>query len=81
VLRWTVPGTVLRDVIALRQLYLSAKPSHMGVDVDGLAYPLHHPTAYGCESRAQSPLSDTSLLYLVTKLLLMEPLPKLAHTL
>jgi hypothetical protein len=27
-------------------LYLMAKPSHMGVDVDGLAYPLHHPTVH-----------------------------------
>jgi hypothetical protein len=25
--------------------YLVAKPSHTGVDVDGLAGPLHHPTA------------------------------------
>jgi hypothetical protein len=29
----------------MKRLYLSAKPSHMGVDVDGLAYSLHWPTA------------------------------------
>jgi hypothetical protein len=29
-------------------LYLAAKPSHLGVDVDGLSCLLHCPTAYGC---------------------------------
>jgi hypothetical protein len=29
-------------------LYLVAKPSHVGVDADGISYPLHHPTTYGC---------------------------------
>jgi hypothetical protein len=37
---------VLRDVASLCWLYLAAKPPHVGVDVDGLAYPLHHPMAY-----------------------------------
>jgi hypothetical protein len=32
-------------------LWLTAKPSHMGVDVDKLAYPLCCPTAYGCQMR------------------------------
>jgi hypothetical protein len=32
-------------------LYLAAKPAHVGVDVDGLAYPLHHPTACGRQTR------------------------------
>jgi hypothetical protein len=27
-------------------LYLVAKPSHVGVDVDGLAYSLHCPTVF-----------------------------------
>jgi hypothetical protein len=27
-------------------LYLAAKPSHVGANVDGLACSLHHPTAY-----------------------------------
>jgi hypothetical protein len=32
-------------------LYLVAKPSHVGVDVDGLACSLHHPTACGWQTR------------------------------
>jgi hypothetical protein len=36
-----IPG----DVASWHRLYLVAKPSHMGVNVNGLAYPLHHPTA------------------------------------
>jgi hypothetical protein len=32
-------------------LYLAAKPAHVGVDVDGLAYPLHRPTVYSCQTR------------------------------
>jgi hypothetical protein len=28
-------------------LYLNAKPSHIGVDVDRLAWYLHYPTDYG----------------------------------
>jgi hypothetical protein len=27
--------------------YLVAKPSHVRIDVDGLSYSLHHPTACG----------------------------------
>jgi hypothetical protein len=27
--------------------YLVAKPSHVGTNVDGLAYLLHHPMVYG----------------------------------
>jgi hypothetical protein len=38
-LRWMMSGTVLGDVVASRWLYLAATPSHVGVDVDGLAYP------------------------------------------
>jgi hypothetical protein len=32
-------GMALRDIVSLCQLYLAAKPSHVGVDVDGLACP------------------------------------------
>jgi hypothetical protein len=32
-------------------LYLAAKPSHVGVDVDGLACPLHCPTACSRQTR------------------------------
>jgi hypothetical protein len=34
-------------------LYLAAKPAHMGVDVEGLAYLLHHPIACDCQTRGQ----------------------------
>jgi hypothetical protein len=40
-----MPEMVLGDVILLWRLYLAAKPSHMGIDVDGLACLLHHPTS------------------------------------
>jgi hypothetical protein len=40
-------------------LYLVAKPSNVGVDVDGLAYPLHRPLFHSCQMRGQSlPLGD-----------------------
>jgi hypothetical protein len=42
-------------------LYLTAKPSHMGVDVDGLAYPLHRPMVCDHQTRGQSFLSDAAL--------------------
>jgi hypothetical protein len=61
--------------------YLAANPSHVGVDMDGLVCPLHCPTAYGCQPKAQSLLSDTALLYLVINLLLRVSLPKRARTL
>jgi hypothetical protein len=32
-------------------LYLAAKPPHMGVDGDGLAYPLHCPTTCSRQTR------------------------------
>jgi hypothetical protein len=41
-----MPGMVLGDIASRRRLYLAAKPSHAGVDVDGKAYPLHHPMVY-----------------------------------
>jgi hypothetical protein len=42
-------------------LYLAAKPSHVGVDVDELACPLHHPTACSCQMRGQGLLRGTIL--------------------
>jgi hypothetical protein len=39
-----MPKIVLGDVASRYWLYLVAKPSHMGVNVYGLAYPLHRPT-------------------------------------
>jgi hypothetical protein len=32
-------------------IYLVAKPSHMGVDVDGLGCPLHCPMVHSCQTR------------------------------
>jgi hypothetical protein len=35
----------------MKQLYLASKLSHVGVDVDELAYPLHQPIARSCLAR------------------------------
>jgi hypothetical protein len=56
-------GTVLRDVVSRHWLYLAAKPSHMGVDVDGLACPMHRPTVYSFQTRGQSCLLGAVLSY------------------
>jgi hypothetical protein len=56
-----MPGTILGDAVVLCLLYLAAKPSHMGVNVDGLVCPLHRPTAYNCQLRGQSFLSCAAL--------------------
>jgi hypothetical protein len=61
-LRWMMPMTVLGDVIVLHWLYMAAKSSHVGVDVDGLACPLHHPTACSCQTRGQSFLSHHAIV-------------------
>jgi hypothetical protein len=41
--------------VALWGLFLVAKPSHMGAEVDGLAYTLHRPTVHSCQPRGQDP--------------------------
>jgi hypothetical protein len=38
-----MPGMALGDIASWHRLYLAAKPSHVGVDVDRLAHPLHRP--------------------------------------
>jgi hypothetical protein len=43
------------------RLYLAAKPSHVGVDVDGLAYPLHHLVVYRRQMKGESFLSDAAM--------------------
>jgi hypothetical protein len=35
---------ILGDVVAWHRLHLAAKPSNVGVNVDGLSCPLHYPT-------------------------------------
>jgi hypothetical protein len=42
-------------------LYLAAKPSHVGVNVDGLAYPLHRPMACNRQTRGQGLLPGVIL--------------------
>jgi hypothetical protein len=61
-----MPGLALGDVAALRWLYLPAKPSHVSVDVDGIVYPLHHPTVYDHQMRGQSFLLGDSLSHCAT---------------
>jgi hypothetical protein len=51
----------LRDVTLWCWFYMAAKPSHIGVDVDGLACPLHRPTACNRPMRGQGLLSGTAL--------------------
>jgi hypothetical protein len=34
-------------------LYMVVNPSHMGADVDGVAYFLHRPMVYNCQMRGQ----------------------------
>jgi hypothetical protein len=60
-LRWMMPEMILREVVMWRQLYLAAKPSDVGVHVDGLAYPLHRRIACGCQTRGHSFLSVAAL--------------------
>jgi hypothetical protein len=44
------PGRFL-VLSCLAMLYLVSRPSHVGADVDGLAYSLHYPTACGSPTR------------------------------
>jgi hypothetical protein len=50
-----------QDVTLWRRLYLAVKPSHVGVDVDGLACPLHSPMIYNRQTRRQGFLSGVVL--------------------
>jgi hypothetical protein len=47
----------------MKRLYLPAKPSHIGIDVDGLAYPLHRPMARSWQMRGQGLLPGVVLSY------------------
>jgi hypothetical protein len=67
---------VLGEVARWCRLFLVAKPSHMGVDIDGLSCSLHRPTTCVYQTRAQSSWFKTILPYLAAMLLLREPLPK-----
>jgi hypothetical protein len=61
-----MPRTVLGDVTSWHRLYLAAKPSNMGVDVDGLACTPHRPTACNCQMRGQIFLSGAALSHHAT---------------
>jgi hypothetical protein len=37
----------------VKWLYFLPKPSHVGINVDGLAYPLHRPMAHSYQTRGQ----------------------------
>jgi hypothetical protein len=56
-----MPGMILGDVASRCCLYLTAKPSHVGVDVNRLACPLHRPMFCGRQTRGQGFLSGTAL--------------------
>jgi hypothetical protein len=55
-----MPEMVLRDVASRRGFYLAAKRFYVGVDVDGLACPLHHPMT-SRQTRGQDLLSGVVL--------------------
>jgi hypothetical protein len=46
-------GQVPGDIASWHQLYLVAKPFHVGVNMDGLACPLHYPTFCSYQTREQ----------------------------
>jgi hypothetical protein len=54
-------GMAFGDVTSWRRLYLVARSSHVVVNVDRLACPLHHPMAYCHHMRGQGFLSGTVL--------------------
>jgi hypothetical protein len=45
----------------VKRLCLLAKPSYVGVNVGGLAHPLHRPTAHSFQTRGQGLLPDAIL--------------------
>jgi hypothetical protein len=60
-----MPGMALGDIASWRQFYLAAKPSHVGVNVDGLVCPLHRPMACCRQMRGQGFLSGKVLSHRV----------------
>jgi hypothetical protein len=59
-------GTVLGEVVVLHRLYLATKPSHVGVDVDGLTCPLHRPMVRSRQTMGQCFLLGVVLSYHAT---------------
>jgi hypothetical protein len=60
-LRWMTLEKVLGDVASWCWLYLAGKPSHVGVNVDGRAYPLHHLSACSRQTRGHDLPSGAAL--------------------
>jgi hypothetical protein len=50
-MRWIVPWTMLGVIVILRRPFLAAKPSHVGIDMDGLACPA---PSYGLQPSDES---------------------------
>jgi hypothetical protein len=46
-----------------RWVYLAAKPSRVGADVDGLSCPLHHPSTCGRQRRGKHILAGVALYH------------------
>jgi hypothetical protein len=59
--RWTILEKVPGDVASQCWPDLGVKSSHVGVDVDRLAYPLHRPMTCSHQMRGQGLLSGTVL--------------------
>jgi hypothetical protein len=60
-LRWTMLEKVLGVGAVRRWFYLTAKPPHVGVGVDGLACLLHRPTTCSYQMREHGLLSGVIL--------------------
>jgi hypothetical protein len=58
--------TVLGDADSRCRLYLTAKPSYVGVNVDGIACLLHRPTVCNHQTRGHGFLSGTTLSHRAT---------------
>jgi hypothetical protein len=78
-LRQTVLETVLGIGAVRSCTHLVAKPSQLGVDANGMSYPLRHPTACECQPDALSVRFGKVLPCLVAKPYLEESLPIRAH--
>jgi hypothetical protein len=64
--RWMMLKKIHGDVALLCWPCLVTKPSHMGVDVDGLACPLHYSTTYNHQTRGSRFLPGAVLSRLAT---------------
>jgi hypothetical protein len=56
-----MPEMVLGDIASRCQLYLVAKTFHLGVDVDGLDWPLHCPIVCSHQMKGHGFMSSATL--------------------